>query len=224
MQTLAAERLREQVNSLQASLGEMQIDSRRRIAVVNVDALLWHEPLVRRWFQHRLCRVLVPLNVIEQLDALKKGNQRENGAARDAIRMLDRALLRQDSAIVTQDARHQLNHWQDAEPFMLADAGNNALLDDMTTTTEDVIDYAQLAAKPAQPRSMEAVPRQFRPILGCCLWYLQEAGVKADTSPDVRALLSANVVLITEDASLSGYAAWFGIQTAAPQEWDALAE
>jgi hypothetical protein len=62
MQTLAAERLREQVNSLQASLGEIHTESRRRIAVVDLDALLWHESLVRRWFQHRLCRVMVSLN------------------------------------------------------------------------------------------------------------------------------------------------------------------
>ncbi|KAI8048301.1 hypothetical protein BDF22DRAFT_276672 [Syncephalis plumigaleata] len=254
MQTLAAERLREQVNSLQASLGEIHIDSRRRIAVVDLDALLWHEPLVRRWFQHRLCRVMVPLNVIEQLDNLKKGNQRENSAARDVIRMLDRALLRKDSGIVTQDARHQLNHWQDAGAFMLPVNSNESAIcnllatdDDVfgsigndmyvtshdggstqalleAKTTEPVIDYAQLMAKPTRLRSMELVPRQFRPILGCCLWYLQEAGVKAEMSQDVRALLSASVILVTGNSSLSEYASWFGIQTATPQEWDTLME
>jgi hypothetical protein len=193
--------------------------------------------------------------VIEQLDNLKKGNKRENSAARDVIRMLDQALLRKDSGLVTQDARHQLNHWRDAEPFMLpADnkgndichllaanddvlgsiSGNDmymtshdgestqALVDN--TTTEPVIDYAQLIAKPTRLRSMELVPQHLRPILGCCLWYLQEAGVKAEMSQDVRALLSANVVLVTNNSSLSEYASWFGIQTATPQEWDTSLE
>ncbi|CAO3658685.1 unnamed protein product [Umbelopsis ramanniana] len=125
MKALAAQRLMEQVSTLETSLGKMttasepskQRPSRSRqgplrffTVVLDVTAFLDGLACVRRWagqgsdsathLRGFICEVIVPLDTIDALDEYKKGTSHANAQARESIRYLDHKLESSSSGVV----------------------------------------------------------------------------------------------------------------------------
>jgi hypothetical protein len=157
--------------------------------------------------------------VVSALDALKKGNEKINAAAREAIRLLDRSLSWKASSLRIQHTHEQLARWQDAQPFLLPETSTNQLDLFNKLDTDITLDYTQLALPTTSTRSVESVPRRLRSLIGGCLWQLQQAGLQPHSSEQVRSLLTARIILVTDDAELIEYAGWFGIRAVLPEHW-----
>ncbi|KAJ3166223.1 hypothetical protein HDU88_003446 [Geranomyces variabilis] len=90
MKALATERLKDQVTALEHGLATLKRRTRRPLTVAfDAGCYVSATARVRRWICGGQCAVVVPLAVIDDLDALKKGSAEKNARAREAIRFLE---------------------------------------------------------------------------------------------------------------------------------------
>ncbi|CAG8541773.1 10946_t:CDS:10 [Ambispora gerdemannii] len=120
MQLMAERRLQEQVTSLEQNLQKMVVPVRviskpsspvkqklpTKQCVIDITVVLNHLKLVRKWTSEAKCNVVIPLEVIDSLDSIKKGDNQENARAREAIRFLDQQFQKRQD-IPNDEQPHQ---------------------------------------------------------------------------------------------------------------------
>ncbi|KAJ3008419.1 hypothetical protein HKX48_008548 [Thoreauomyces humboldtii] len=100
---LATELLRSQVSTLQSHLTRLDaLQQRLPTCVLPASVYVDHTPRVRRWIGSGRCVVVLPLEVIDHLDLLKKGNERRNARAREVMRFLDQRFRFRSRFLVAQ--------------------------------------------------------------------------------------------------------------------------
>jgi len=92
--------------------------------VVDFSVLVWHLSEIKAILDRRRCLLIVPLDVIDRLDQAKKGNEKENQRAREAIRFLDDRLNiprwgMSEALLVGQNVKDSLGRWSEAVPFLM---------------------------------------------------------------------------------------------------------
>ncbi|CAJ0757981.1 3000_t:CDS:10 [Entrophospora sp. SA101] len=110
--------------------------------VIGKDIMLNRLNYVKKWISDKKHVVIVPLDVIDSLDLIKKGNNPENARAREAIRFLDHQLLKQqnqsnnnkepknsnnhnnDHFIHIQKIHEKLQQWSCAKEYIKAEDDN----------------------------------------------------------------------------------------------------
>jgi len=101
MRAMAQARLQDQISSLEQNLSHMQgtpsLDYDRgadiaKILILDTSIFLFHMTDIEAILAAEKNLLVVPIQVISSLDELKKGNQRVNNSARDAIRYLQTLL------------------------------------------------------------------------------------------------------------------------------------
>ncbi|KAF9117172.1 hypothetical protein BGX27_000021 [Mortierella sp. AM989] len=135
--------------------------------VVDFSVLVWRLSEVRTLLEHRRCLIIVPLDIIDRLDQAKKGHDKENQKAREAIRFLDEWLNiaqwgMSEPLLVGQNVKDTLGRWSEAVQFLVAeeiqgpikvwDAMNDHTMtaNDETTADGDVVmEEAQLPNNPS---------------------------------------------------------------------------
>ncbi|KAG0045871.1 Protein smg7 [Gryganskiella cystojenkinii] len=92
--------------------------------VVDFSVLVWHLSEVKSILDKRRCLLIIPLDVIDRLDQAKKGGEKENQRAREAIRFLDDRLNiprwgMSEPLLVGQNVKDCLSRWSEAVPFLV---------------------------------------------------------------------------------------------------------
>ncbi|KAJ3000967.1 hypothetical protein HDV02_000036 [Globomyces sp. JEL0801] len=88
MKAMASERLKDEIITLETQLGGFQhLDV--MVYVLDTDCMIFRLNTVKSWLMSRKCVLVIPLDVIQSLDRLKKGTEKINTQARDAIRYLE---------------------------------------------------------------------------------------------------------------------------------------
>ncbi|KAF9956106.1 hypothetical protein BGZ65_002964 [Modicella reniformis] len=95
--------------------------------VVDCSVLIWNLAEIRVLLEHHRCLIIVPLDVIDRLDQAKKGQEKENQKARDAIRFLDARLNitrwgMSEPLLVGQSDKDSLSRWSEAIPFLVEES------------------------------------------------------------------------------------------------------
>ncbi|ORX87350.1 hypothetical protein K493DRAFT_341501 [Basidiobolus meristosporus CBS 931.73] len=198
MKAMAQQLLIDQVNSLEQDLARMpapksaaQKNTVLRQIILDVGVFLDHLPKIKRWISTRKCVIIVPLEVIESLDDLKKGTGSLNARAREVIRFLEGKFKVADQFIRPQRPSEQLSDWSEAQSYFLEEDEEEFEGDE-----EDEEFYG--------PRTIDHVPLEYRPLLGC---YFYHKNIAAKISTLIPTLL------IVEDVELLSYAQWFDIQS-----------
>ncbi|RKO89343.1 hypothetical protein BDK51DRAFT_25867 [Blyttiomyces helicus] len=138
MRVLATERLKDQVNTLERNLSNLNTLS-CPIVVLDVDCYVDHLRLVKNWLMTQACMIVIPSDVIDSLDRIKKGTDLTNVRAREAIRYLEQRFRFRTSHLRAQGPDEHLEAW---------DASGRCHVD----SPDPVV-----------------VPRYLRPVLACCL-------------------------------------------------------
>ncbi|KAG0304642.1 hypothetical protein BGZ98_005241 [Dissophora globulifera] len=92
--------------------------------VIDFSVLVWNLADIKVLMEHRQCLLIVPLDVIDRLDQAKKGQDKENQKAREAIRFLDERLNMKrwggvQPLLVGQNIKDSLGRWSEAVPFLV---------------------------------------------------------------------------------------------------------
>ncbi|TPX54472.1 hypothetical protein PhCBS80983_g05917 [Powellomyces hirtus] len=88
MKALATERLKDQVTTLEQNITKLK-EQALPMVVFDAECYVRATSLVKKWITGGRCMVIVPLDVIDQLDYMKKGTEKHNAKAREAIRFLE---------------------------------------------------------------------------------------------------------------------------------------
>ncbi|KAF9969168.1 hypothetical protein BGZ73_008597 [Actinomortierella ambigua] len=89
--------------------------------VVDYSILVWHLSDIKSLLDRQKCLVIIPLDVIDRLDLAKKGNDKENLKAREAIRFLDGRMntsLNGPSLLIAQNLKDSLNKWSESTEYL----------------------------------------------------------------------------------------------------------
>jgi PIN domain len=106
MTTLATERLKEQVMNLEIQQGIVQRS--HPVVLPDADCYLYKLKQVKNLIQSQTCIVVVSLDVIRQLDVLKKGQDKVNISAREANRYLEQRFKFPSPFLVGQKPNEEL--------------------------------------------------------------------------------------------------------------------
>jgi hypothetical protein len=125
--------------------------------------------------------------VIDSLDVLKKGNQKQNANAREAIRFLDQQFQRlQHSAIRPQKVTEKLTRWASAEEYLITSSKNQPSLTrnehsssfhinnchrKCASDSGVLIDESAIHGSAYETFTVWDIPKEFRQILNACLYY-----------------------------------------------------
>ncbi|KAK3812318.1 MAG: hypothetical protein J3Q66DRAFT_443044 [Benniella sp.] len=95
--------------------------------VVDFSVLVWCLSDIKVLLDHHQCLFVVPFDVIDRLDQAKKGQDKENQKAREAIRFLDDRLNiprwgMSEPLLVGQSDDDSLSRWSEAVPFLVEDS------------------------------------------------------------------------------------------------------
>ncbi|KAF2467270.1 uncharacterized protein BDR25DRAFT_235383 [Lindgomyces ingoldianus] len=93
---------------------------------------------IRKWVSHDAIRLYVPLHTLAQLDRLKKGSERINADARDAIKWLDDITSMPAGHVQLEGAEEIFPTWDEVESFLLPET-----LLSMEDTESDEDDYPE---------------------------------------------------------------------------------
>ncbi|KAG0029254.1 hypothetical protein BGZ82_008051 [Podila clonocystis] len=91
--------------------------------LLDFSVLVWSLPDIKSLLDNRQCLLIVPLDVIDRLDVAKKGTDKENQKAREAIRFLDERMNRSrghaEPLLIAQNVRDSLGRWNESIPFLV---------------------------------------------------------------------------------------------------------
>ncbi|CAG8482545.1 4492_t:CDS:10 [Funneliformis caledonium] len=226
MRLMAHRFLQDQVNSLEdkvknikplqsSSTGSSALKNSKANTLIHcvadISVFLNHLNSVKKWIAEEKCIVIVPLDVIDSLDTIKKGNNKENARARDAIRFLDEQLDQQFSKakqneselfIRAQKTNEKLPQWNCAENYiikdgMLNDNSRGVVYKDQKYIKESSKNSDNIYIQEDKFNVMD-VPLEYRPAISCWLYYAKI--VKID-----------EILFVSEDQYLKNYAKMFGI-------------
>ncbi|KAF9425960.1 hypothetical protein BGZ76_002994 [Entomortierella beljakovae] len=98
--------------------------SPRWICVVDFSTLVWRLSDIRILLDHRQCLIILPLDVLDQLDQAKKGSDKANQKSREAIRFLDEKLNMvqrgmSEPLLVAQNVKDTLGRWSEAVQYLI---------------------------------------------------------------------------------------------------------
>lgn len=106
MTNLAAELLKDQIMNLEIKQGIAQ--KTHPIVLLDVDCFLYRLKQVKNLLQSKTSIILVSLYVMNQLDALKKGQDKVNISAREANRYLEQRFKYPSSFLIGQTPKQEL--------------------------------------------------------------------------------------------------------------------
>ncbi|CAI2186989.1 12671_t:CDS:10 [Funneliformis geosporum] len=222
MKLMAHRFLQDQVDSLEdkvknikplqtSSTGSPVSSKSLKHCVVDISVFLNHLNSVKKWVAEEKCIVIVPLDVIDSLDTIKKGNNKENVRARDAIRFLDEQLDQQFSKakqneselfIRAQKTNEKLPQWNCAENYIIKDGIFNDISRGIVHKDQKNIKESSKNSDdiyiPEDKFDIMDVPQEYRPAISCWLYYAYI--VKMD-----------EILFVSEDQYLKKYAKLFGI-------------
>ncbi|RIB24677.1 hypothetical protein C2G38_2069411 [Gigaspora rosea] len=199
---VSARRSYESPNYIPISLPESAISkpkSSPKQCVVDTSVILNHLNSVKNWVADEKCSVIVPLDVIDSLDLIKKGNSQENVRAREAIRFLDQvgSQRNHEHFIRAQKTNEKLPHWTSAEEFLIEESFR-----DYSSRTHKIektdVPTERCDNNITEERPIAGIPQEFRPTLSCWLYFARLAN--AD-----------DILFVTENQELTKYAKMFGV-------------
>ncbi|KAJ3328329.1 Protein smg7 [Blyttiomyces sp. JEL0837] len=150
-QALAVQRLKNEVDSLEMNLTKATIP----IIVFDVDCHVKNLKFVKTLLMSRLCVVLVPLDVIQALDDLKKSNEK----AREAIRYLEQRFKYKTDYLRAQQ-HDEVVSWTKEGVMKTKNGINNGPQHGDVSVNGD-----KSEGEPIR------VPKYFRELIGCCIYY-----------------------------------------------------
>ncbi|CAG8592445.1 16337_t:CDS:10, partial [Acaulospora colombiana] len=203
MKLMAQQLLQDQVNSLETNLQKRGLPLQRKnttsknTVVFDIGVILNHLNSVRKWVADGKCYVIVPLDVIDSLDLIKKGSTQENARAREAIRYLDQQFQKRqqnpgDYFIRAQKVDEKLPQWALAEKYLIGEnyQDNFDECNGQENEDEDM--------NPMEKFSVDDIPQEYRPTLSCWLYYFRLSDI-------------GETFFVTEDKILIKYAKMFGL-------------
>ncbi|KAJ3342828.1 hypothetical protein HDU93_000958 [Gonapodya sp. JEL0774] len=185
---LATERLRDQVDQL-----EKAIANEPALAVLATDVFVNRMPLIRRWVASGKVVMVLSMAVIDDLDVLKKGNEKENAHAREAIRFIEQRQVLLRSGHAKAALRSQKVFESKTLDWKLVESGRGVFVN-------------------AAGEEIKTVPKSYRSILACSAWYADTYGASVSAA-GVHHHSGLRVNLVTDDADLIHYAHVVGIPT-----------
>ncbi|CAG8546926.1 1630_t:CDS:10 [Acaulospora morrowiae] len=206
MKLMAQQLLQDQVNSLETNLQKRGLPLQRKdnrnsltassknTVVFDIGVILNHLNSVKKWVVDGKCYVIVPLDVIDSLDLIKKGSAQENARAREAIRYLDLQFQKRhqqnpvEHFIRAQKVDEKLPQWASAEKY----------LDEKSLPESIEYDGHDEGKEDMEKFSVDNVPQEYRPVLSCWLYYFRLSDIE-------------NTFFVTEDMELKKYAKMFGL-------------
>ncbi|KAF9320178.1 hypothetical protein BG003_006987 [Podila horticola] len=91
--------------------------------LLDFSVLVWSLPDIKSLLDNRQCLLIVPLDVIDRLDVAKKGTDKENQKAREAIRFLDERMNRSrghaEPLLIAQNVKDSLGRWNESIPYLV---------------------------------------------------------------------------------------------------------
>lgn len=91
--------------------------------LLDFSVLVWSLPDIKSLLDNRQCLLIVPLDVIDRLDVAKKGTEKENQKAREAIRFLDERMNRSrghaEPLLIAQNVKDSLGRWNESIPYLV---------------------------------------------------------------------------------------------------------
>ncbi|KAG0232464.1 hypothetical protein BGW41_001858 [Actinomortierella wolfii] len=90
--------------------------------VVDYSILVWHLSDIKHLLDRQKCLVIIPLDVIDRLDLAKKGNDKENLRAREAIRFLDGRMntsMNGPPLLIAQNIKDGLSKWSESAKYII---------------------------------------------------------------------------------------------------------
>ncbi|KAF9426876.1 hypothetical protein BGZ94_005874 [Podila epigama] len=128
-----------------AAVGRPKPGSQRSIpewtCLLDFSVLVWNLSDVKSLLDNRQCLLIVPLDVIDRLDVAKKGTDKENQKAREAIRFLDERLNRSrghnEPLLVAQNVRDSLGRWSESIPFLVEESRGERLTNESKGSISD---------------------------------------------------------------------------------------
>ncbi|CAG8543395.1 3973_t:CDS:10 [Ambispora leptoticha] len=232
MQLMAEQRLQEQVTSLEQNLQKMSVPARvnpklsspimpTKQCVVDITVVLNHLKLMRKWTSEAKCHVIIPLEVIDLLDSIKKGDNQENARAREAIRFLDQQFRKRQD--ISNDEKQQPNQQHHGSHFFIRAQKVNEKItpwdkvaeyyyENVNDDTENNNDEESLEPDNNHNHHQQQsngnfevmdVPRNYRHLLSCVIYYYRVAKIE-------------DIVLVTDDSQLIDYAKMFKLPVCTP--------
>ncbi|KAI9097088.1 hypothetical protein DFS34DRAFT_650459 [Phlyctochytrium arcticum] len=110
MKALATERLKDQVSTLEKRIIQMKEISRPMI-LPDADCFVNNLGLIKKWLVTRACIIIVSLDVIDDLDRLKKGTEKQNARARETIRYLEQRFRYRSEYLKAQQTEERTIAW-----------------------------------------------------------------------------------------------------------------
>ncbi|CAG8531879.1 1199_t:CDS:10 [Diversispora eburnea] len=226
MKLLAQQFLQDQVNSLENNLQKIGHPSQRQAIsnsgpplkkyVVDTGVMLNHLNYVKKWVNERKYSVIVPLDVIDSLDLIKKGNSQENVRAREAIRYLDQQIKKSNHQVSSSPEQNHIEHfiraqqideklpqWAFAEGYLVddGDQDNQDNIGDNDQTKdfdEEKSEERQRIINSNEKFNINNIPKMYRPMLSCWLYYARLSNIE-------------EIFFVTEDQELTKYSKMFGL-------------
>ncbi|RIA85426.1 hypothetical protein C1645_741585 [Glomus cerebriforme] len=226
MKVMAQQRLLDQVNDLEDKVKNIKPQHSQQTSipgsfvaskdskplkhcVVDISVFLNHLNSVKKWIAEAKCIVIVPLEVIDSLDIIKKGNNKENVRARDAIRFLDQQFHKRQQQISkvkqnekedelfirAQKTNERLPQWNCSENYLIGseiDKSEDAIYKDQKDLESDDLNLKE------KKFDIMDIPQEYRPLISCWLYYAYMS--KMD-----------EILFVSEDQNLKKYAKMFGI-------------
>ncbi|TPX63158.1 hypothetical protein SpCBS45565_g06822 [Spizellomyces sp. 'palustris'] len=110
MKALATERLKDQVSTLEQNINKLKELSCPMI-LIDTNGYVNHLGFVKKWLASRKSIVIVPMDVIDNLDRLKKGTEKINAKAREAIRYLEQRFRYRSEYLRGQQDEERIALW-----------------------------------------------------------------------------------------------------------------
>ncbi|KAG0079853.1 hypothetical protein BGZ92_000862 [Podila epicladia] len=110
--------------------------------LLDFSVLLWSLPDIKSLLDNRHCLLIVPLDVIDRLDVAKKGTEKENQKAREAIRFLDERMNRSrghaEPLLIAQNVKDSLGRWNESIPYLIEEEEHDSEADVSKEMSEDL--------------------------------------------------------------------------------------
>ncbi|KAI8819308.1 uncharacterized protein EV422DRAFT_598628 [Fimicolochytrium jonesii] len=201
MQALATERLKHQVTTLEENLNEMKQTS-LPVVIFDTGVYVQLTNAVKRWVTGGKCVVVVPRSVIDNLDYLKKGADKENARAREAIRFLEQRFRYRSPFLRSQQEHEQIVPWNVKTGYIETRAKRGMVVD------QDA------------PKGV-FIPKTARGLMACLHWYHSNVALP-DTSAqhENEADSDLSFVFVTEDPEMARLSQALGIRTKSLTDWE----
>ncbi|KAJ3190592.1 Protein smg7, partial [Irineochytrium annulatum] len=209
-QALAVELLKDQIGSLENSLSQLK-DENIPVVVFDANCFVYNLPAIKSVLMDRSCKVVIPQEVVDQLDRMKKGTAAANARARDAIRYLEQRFKYKSDYLVAQQDGEKEDAWSKDGKAVGSVVGRPDLNNEGTDVEgED----GREDGDPAEPQAVTfSVPARYRDLLRCCVYYWRH-NVPEPVDKDDKPF-----VLVTEDDDLLDVAAALGMQCMQVRQW-----